>query len=78
MGQPRIELWLKQTNTEANRARSKELVATEEVGTQVRRQIGAIPPRTDQAVQPALGHARIGDPLQHRKRSTSLTHYSLI
>jgi hypothetical protein len=48
-----------------------ELVATEEAGTQSRRQIRPIAPRAHQTVQPALrrldmGKARIGTLLQHR------------
>lgn len=52
----------------------EELVATEERGTQAGRQIGPIPPRTNQAVQPALGQMRIGILLRHqnRARTTSL------
>src|SRR3954466_10759598 len=59
----------------------EELVATEEAGTKPRRQISPIAPRTDQAVQPALGcirhgKTRIGILLQHREHATLLLDYS--
>jgi hypothetical protein len=54
----------------------EELVATEEAGTKPRRQIGPIAPRTDEAVQPALGQMRVGILLQHREHATSLFDYS--
>src|SRR5690242_8566279 len=56
--------------------RMRKLIATEERGTQPRRKIGPIAPRTHQPVQPALGglgvrKTRIGIPVQHRFRATS-------
>src|SRR5215831_11142380 len=54
----------------------RKLIATEQRRTQTRGQIGPIPPRTHQAVQPALGgpslrRTRIEVPLLHRLRTTS-------
>jgi|SRR5579859_1076767 len=59
----------------------RKLVATEEVGAQARWQIRPIPPRTNYAVEPALGRVslrkmRIGVHLQHRNRATSPIDYS--
>src|ERR1700758_4273189 len=59
-----------------------DLVATEQAGTQARRQIGPIPPRTNQTIQPALGRwcvrkMRIGIVAQHYKQSALLIDYSL-
>ena len=59
----------------------RKLVATEQARTQTRRQIGAIPPRTDQAVEPALRglrvrKRRIGIAVQHRSHTTSSLDYS--
>ena len=64
--------------------RRRKLVATEQAGTQSRRQVRPIPPRTNQAMQPALGpgrvgrirQTRIGILAQHREPSTSLPDYS--
>src|SRR5262249_50454452 len=68
-------VWLEPVNAEANQGEGRKLIATEQRRTQTRRQIGPIPPRTHQAVQPALGgpsvrKARIGAPLLHRLRRT--------
>ncbi len=52
------------TQAEANQAKDW-LVATEETGTKTGRQIRAIAPRADEAVQPALGQMRIGSVAQH-------------
>jgi hypothetical protein len=54
----------------------RKLIATEQAGTQTRRQFGAIPPRTHQAVEPAfrglgVGRSRIGVAVQHRSPTPS-------
>lgn len=58
----------------------KELIAAEQTRTQTRRKIGAIPSRTHQRVQPALGpmrpKRRIGFFAQHRRQKTLLIDYS--
>ena len=51
--------WFRRTQAEANQAEDL-LVATEETGAQTGWQIRTIAPRTQQAVQPALGQMRIG------------------
>ena len=59
---------LAERNTsKANQVRRTELIATEEVGTEPRRQIGAIAARAYQAVQPALRQMRVGILAQHRE-----------
>src|SRR5271165_1652319 len=68
------ESWFGHTQSKATQRRMKELIATEKTRAQPRRKVGAIPPWTHQAVQPALGRLemRVGILLQHRKRATSL------
>lgn len=57
-----------------------ELITTEETGTKTGRQIRAIPPRTNQAIEPALAHMqvagraeqnRIGNVAKHQYTSSS-------
>ena len=57
---------LVQAHVEPHSQAEDLLVATEEAGTQARRQIRPIAPWTHQAVQPALGQMRIGSVAEHR------------
>jgi len=77
MDQTRAYVLIQSKYCRGKSGEGRKLVATEEGRTQPWRQVGPVPSRTHQWVQPALarlsiGNTRIGISAHHRSRSTSL------